>query len=106
MPKIPISHARPGQKLARAITTSSGVLMMQAGAELTASAIARLRNLGIDTVSIADDTTNAGRDGPSLEERIHATERRFEGHEGDAWMMGLREIVLRQLRHGSPPAHG
>ncbi len=98
MPRIPLSEARPGQKLSRPAATRAGVVMVQAGTELTSALIERLRFLGIDTVSVHGEVGGAGR---PLEEVLAAIDARFAGHEGDAWMMALKEIVVRQAREQS-----
>lgn len=99
MPKITISRARPGQTLTRPIVTSTGVVMVQAGAELTATLIERLRGMGIDTVVVAsdDEATVAKR---PVHELLAELEARFAGHEHDALMMQLKDIVARQLSGG------
>jgi len=96
MLRVPISEVQPGQKLARAITSAGGVVMVQPGTELTPPLIERLRTLGIDSVMIAGDP-EAPPDGPSLEERLRELDARFAGHEQDPWMMQLKDIVARQL---------
>jgi hypothetical protein len=99
MPRITLSRAQPGQKLTRPIVTSSGVVMVQAGAELTATLIDRLRGMGIDTVVVAsgDEPSTARR---PLHERLAELDERFTGHEQDPWMMQLKDIVARQLAAG------
>jgi len=96
MLRVPISEVQPGQKLARAITSGGGVVMVQPGTELTPALIDRLRTLGIDSVVVAGDP-GAPADGPSLEERLRVLDARFAGHEQDRWMMQLKDIVARQF---------
>ena len=96
MPKITLSRAQPGQKLTRPIVTSTGVVMVQAGAELTATLIERLRGMGIDTVVVGSDGEAAQARRP-LPELLDELEQRFRGHEQDPWMMQLKDIVARQL---------
>jgi hypothetical protein len=77
--------------------------MVQAGTELTPALIERLRFLGIDTVSVHGEAGG----GRPLEEVLAAIDARFAGHEGDAWMMALKEIVVRQAREqGQAGGHG
>lgn len=95
MPRIPLSEARPGQKLSRPAATRAGVVMVQAGTELTPALIERLRLLGIDTVSVHGEAGGSSR---PLEEVLAAIDARFAGHEGDPRMMALKEIVVRQAR--------
>jgi hypothetical protein len=98
MPRIPLAQAVPGQRLARPVTNASGVVMMQAGTELTAALIARLGDIGIAAVVVAGD--DRGRRSPEDVQQQVAT--LFAGHEHDSWMMELKAIVIRQaLRGGS-----
>lgn len=97
MPRILLSNAQPGQVLAKAVTTSAGVVMVQAGSRLTPAIIERLANFGVDTVVVADEGAAAGADLLPLEEQARAIEARFAGHEQDEWMMTLKQIVVAQL---------
>ena len=101
MPRIPLSKAVPGQKLARPVTNASGMVMMQPGAELTAAAIERLSNIGIESIVIVDDSPDASR---SPEEVHRVFEARFARHEDDPWMMDLKAIVIRQALRGGGDA--
>jgi hypothetical protein len=96
MRRLRISEVLPGQKLARAITNASGVVMVQPGAELTPALIERLEALGIDSVLVAGDPEGLAA-GPSVDERLRELDARFAGHEQDDWMMQLKDIVARQL---------
>ena len=58
MPRILLSKAQPGQVLTRPVTTSAGVVMVQAGSPLTPALIERLTNFGVDTVVVGDDARN------------------------------------------------
>jgi len=91
---IALSAARPGQRVARAIVSHAGVVLVQAGAELTGATLDRLRSLGVDAIYVTDDGSEATK---SLAERTREIEERFAGHEDDRWMMALKAIVLRQL---------
>jgi hypothetical protein len=77
--------------------------MVQAGAVLTAAVIERLRDLGIDSVSIEGQ---GGRRKP-LDVALRELHERFRGHERDAWMMELKTIVRDLLSSSEllPPDH-
>jgi hypothetical protein len=100
MPRISISSAQPGQRVAQAITNASGVTMVQAGAELTAGLIERLKSLGIATLVVAGAA--GGSDRP-LDVLLRELDARFAGHELDPWMMALKQIVKRQLEEAASP---
>lgn len=95
MPKIPISKAEPGQRLAKSITNANGVTMVQAGAELTTTLIERLKGLGVDAVVISG---GHGALEKPLDLMLRELDARFAGHELDPWMMELKQIVKRRLQ--------
>ena len=97
MPRILLSKAQPGQVLTRPVTTSAGVVMVQAGSALTPALIERLTNFGVDTVVVGDDAAQAAGDTRPMEERVREVEARFLGHDQDDWMMTLKQIVIAQL---------
>lgn len=80
--------------MARAIVSHAGVVLVQAGGELTGAIIDRLRSLGVDAIYVTEAGAQAAK---SLVERVREVEERFAGHEDDRWMMALKAIVLRQL---------
>lgn len=102
MPKIPLEQAQPGQKLARAIRNSNGIVMIQPGTELTPVLIQRLKSLGMDTIIIVGE--GGGTDKP-IDVALEQLEARFAGHERDPWMMELKGIVRRQLEEAAQ-SHG
>lgn len=67
MRKVSIRVARPGQKLARDITTDKGHVLLRAGRELNAPLIDRLRTQGVDTLFIEDRLTEGIRPIETLE---------------------------------------
>lgn len=95
MPKVSLKDAQPGQKVAKAVTTRTGLIMVQPGAELTTSIIERLRNLGIDAIFV--EGAKLGPDKP-LDESLKELDDRFTGHEDNSWMMALKRIVAQQLK--------
>lgn len=101
MRRIAVRDLAPGQRLSAPVTAAGGVVLVQAGTDLTESVIARLSDLGVDSVLVAslpgaDDTAGLAR-------RAAEVEARFEGHESNLWMMALKRIVLDQL---APAAGG
>lgn len=96
MPKLPLARVRPGQRLSRPVKTAAGVVMVQAGTELTAALIERLRTMGVEVIAVASGGSSARNEG-LLADQAADVEARFAGHEQDPWMMRLKAIVLRQL---------
>jgi hypothetical protein len=103
MPRIPLRDVTPGQRLARPITNASGVVLIQAGAELTPALLSRLESMGVDGVFVP--AAAGAADLPPLEDALAEIEARFAGHDADEWMMALRDIVKAQLRD-KYAAHG
>ena len=93
MTRVALKDLAPGQVLAAPVASPTGVVLVQAGAELTASIIARLADLGVASVVVAGSSLTASE----VASRTAEVEARFAGHERDAWMMRLKLIVLRQL---------
>ena len=77
MHSISISLAKPGQVLAQPVTNPGGAVLCPAGYTLTEAALDRMRNAGVETVMLEGEA-----EGPSLEERLGALNRRFFGHRG------------------------
>lgn len=92
MPRISLSEARPGQRIARPVANGNGVTLVQAGTVLTASLIERLHGFGVTAVILA------GEAGPARTpaEVVAEMDARFAGHEGDPLMMSLRQLMLEQ----------
>ena len=101
MPRIPLARAQRGQKLLQPVTTAAGVVMVQAGTELSSTLIERLAGLGVETLVVAADPLPGSTGSASLEERVRQVEARFTGHEHDAWMMALKALVIGQLTAGA-----
>jgi hypothetical protein len=100
MKKIQLSAVEPGEVVARPVATSSGMVMVQPGAVLTPDIIARLENLGVDWVWLE----GAAADAKPLEVVLAELELRFAGHDGDALMMELKDVVASCIRQGATDA--
>ena len=77
MRKVSIRVAKPGQRLARDITTDMGHVLLRAGRELNAPLIDKLKMKGVDTVFIEDRRTEGIRPVETLEPeaRLDAIQR-------------------------------
>lgn len=94
MKKVPITEVEPGQVVARPVAASSGMVMVQPGAVLTAEIIGRLLNLGVDTIWLE----GAASDAKSIEVVLQELEQRFVGHEHDELMMEIKAVVASCIR--------
>ncbi|MFC4779597.1 HD-GYP domain-containing protein [Paenibacillus sp. GCM10023252] len=76
MRKVQIALIKPGDKLAKPVLQENGNVLLGAGVELNERFIARLRNLGIDTLFIEDELTEGIEPQDTLrdETRKHAAE--------------------------------
>lgn len=100
MPRVKVRDLKPGQVVAAPVTSGAGVILVQAGAALTATQIARLADMGIDSVVVS------GGGVLTAEERARVLadlDARFAGHEQHRWMTELKEIVARILVGGPSP---
>ena len=88
MQNIPLSLAKPGMKLAKAITKANGMPIVGVGIELTETLIDRLDSMGIDTVSIVGDAVSASQN-PS--ERVQRLDHLFRRLEGDPNMVKVKD---------------
>jgi hypothetical protein len=100
MKKVPITEIEPGQVVARPVATSNGMVMVQSGAVLTVEIIDRLLNLGVDVVWLE----GAAADARPVEALLADLDRRFAGHEHDALMMELKNLVTNRIRQGATDA--
>jgi HD-GYP domain-containing protein (c-di-GMP phosphodiesterase class II) len=65
MRNVPVAHLKIGDVLAKPISSRNGVVLLEAGTVLTESYIARLKNLGVDQVSLRFRTEESGADSVS-----------------------------------------
>lgn len=100
MHRIPLSNAQAGHVLARRVASAGGMAMMPSGTALTPALIERLERAGIQSVVIADEHDA----GVSPDDLRHAFDELFAGHEHDAWMMELKDLVVRQALGQHPDA--
>jgi hypothetical protein len=99
MKKLSITDVEAGQVVARPVATSSGLVMVQPGAELTPEIISRLSDLGIDTVWVE----GVSEDAKPIETLLAELDRRFTGHDGDPLMMALKAVVADCIWQGATP---
>jgi hypothetical protein len=97
MKKLSITDVEAGQVVARPVATSSGLVMVQPGAELTTEVISRLADLGIDTLWVE----GLSEDAKPIEDLLADLDRRFTGHDGDALMMALKAVVADCISQGA-----
>ncbi|HEY3380235.1 MAG TPA: hypothetical protein VGK32_00620 [Vicinamibacterales bacterium] len=97
MKKLRITEVEAGEVVARAVTTNSGVVLMQPGAVLTSDLISRLVNLGVDMIAVE----GTGPDTKSVEVQLAELADRFTGHEQDPLMMELQAIIATRIRQGA-----
>lgn len=93
MRRVDVRQLAPGNVVAAPVTSASGVVLVQAGTTLTDPLIARLLQLGIQSVLVVSDEPV---DPEELARHTRAVEALFAGHESDPWMMALKYIVISQ----------
>jgi len=83
--------------VARPVATSNGLVMVQPRSVLTSEIIARLSNLGIDTVWVEGTSADAR----PIDAVLADLDRRFTGHEQDPLMMALKAVVAGCISQGA-----
>lgn len=99
MQKIPISQAAPGMVLAQEIKNSddpSSMTICGKGVKLTESLIARLEQMGVQSVRVEGHPVKVEGEA-TLEEMLAALNRRFSRVEDDALMMKVKEMYRKQI---------
>ena len=93
MPKVVLSHVKPGMKLAKAITNKNGVIFIKKNTELTEILIDRLQDMNIDAVLIM------GSSKPKMpkKEMLLAADRRFRLTDGQPHMDLLKKALKKHI---------
>ena len=97
MIRIRLEEAVSGQKIARAVTTPTGTVLLQAGEVLTPEVIEGLKRKGVDQLVVEGDDGYVVR--PAAEQ-LADLEVRFAGHEGNPLMMELKALVAQEIAQG------
>ncbi|MDQ7835446.1 MAG: hypothetical protein RDU24_08695 [Humidesulfovibrio sp.] len=90
MQKIPLSLAKPGMKLAKAITKANGMAIVGSGMELTEALIDRLDGMGIDKIFVVGDAVAASQN-PS--ERVVRLDHLFRRLGDDPYMVKVKAYL-------------
>lgn len=93
MELVTIEQLRPGQVVATAVTMSGGAVLCPMGFKLTAAAIERLRNAGVDAVVIEGSPS---LDASQLDERLDGLRDRFTGVD-DPILLQLKATIEHRL---------
>lgn len=96
--RVRIEEAVPGLKLARPVTSSTGIVVLGAGSELTDGLIARLQKIGTAAVYVEPDPLLAPVEAKTLEQLEQELAHRFRKVGGDPAMQRIRAAVIRQVR--------
>lgn len=93
MELVTIEQLRPGQIVATAVTMAGGAVLCPMGFTLTAAAIERLRNAGIEAVVIEGSPS---LDASQLDARLDALRGRFAGVD-DPILLQLKATMEHRL---------
>jgi len=91
--KIRIDDLKPGMKLAKALTTRAGILLLPNGTELSESQIQILRAMNVEKVSIIGPPTPQ----ISKEQLLSDLDRRFHKAESKPAMRFIKKIVQEHI---------
>ena len=100
MQKIPITLAMPGMVLGGDIKSSeepSAMTICGKGVQLKESLIARLRDMGIQTLTVEGHPVKMDGE-TSLEEMLASLDKRFSRVSNDPLMMKIREIYRKHIQ--------
>jgi hypothetical protein len=97
MRKLRLSEVDQGAVVARPVTTTGGVILVQPGTVLTPEIVARLTALRVETVCVEGPSADA----KPVEQLLEELERRFAGHEEDDLMMALKATIAARLVQGA-----
>ena len=99
MQKIPITLAAPGMVLAQEIKNAddpSSMTICGKDVKLTASLIARLTQMGVQSVTVVGHPVKIEGEA-TLEQMLEALDKRFSRVEDDALMMKVKELYRKQV---------
>ncbi len=97
MKRVAIGEVQAGDVVARPVVTTSGVVLVRPGTQLSAELLARLEDLHIDAIYLEGQSADA----PPVDELLAALDRRFAAHEGNGLMMELKAVVAARLNQGA-----
>lgn len=93
MELVTIDQLRPGHIVATAVTMAGGAVLCPMGFTLTAPAIERLRNAGIEAVVIERPPAT---DNSALDRRLEALRERFLGND-DPILLQIKATIEHRL---------
>ncbi len=93
MPKRIISDLKPGMRLLKAVTNSSGMVLLTEGLELTEELIERLHKMEIDSVFVRGGTLPTR----PLEVLLSELAYRFKKTETEPHMVELKRILADHI---------
>lgn len=97
MRRIPVGEAQVGDRIAEAIYSENGRVLLPVGARLSEAVLSRLSGWGVDRIAVD------GEEMPSDERTrilLEALGHRFAGHEEDPLMMRIKDAARSHLiRH-------
>jgi len=95
MQKLPLSLARPGMVLAKAVARADGIAVAAQGTELSQSLLDRFDTMGVDAVVVEGNPVDLeGSAGDiSYEKRAERLDHLFRKHAGDKWMEQIKKLL-------------
>ncbi|MBI5583420.1 MAG: hypothetical protein HY892_06325 [Deltaproteobacteria bacterium] len=93
MPKLYLHDLKPGMKLLKPVTNSSGVVLLAGGTELNEELIGRLQRMEVESVYVRGESR---LDRP-LEELLAELDSRFKKTENEPQMATLKRLIQEHL---------
>lgn len=100
MQKIPLTLAKAGMKLAKAVTRDNGMVVMGPGMELTESHLERLRSMEVDRITVEGNPLEGACCGAdtSAAKRLERMDHLFRRLGGDPFMTKVRGVLDEYFR--------
>jgi hypothetical protein len=98
MQKIPLTLAKQGMKVAKAVLNEKGLVLCGEGVELDDALISRLTNLNVNKITVVGHPVDTGMEEKPLEEQVQDLEKRFEKVKSDPLMKMVKDMIERQIR--------
>ena len=98
MQNVTLERAAEGMKLAKPVTSKTGMILYGAGVVLTADIIARLSEMGVEQISIEGHPPSTDDEEKGLSLQIKELHARFRYVEEDPLMGKIKNLILTQLK--------
>ncbi len=105
MQKIPLSYAKPGMVLAKAIKRKDGTVLIGQDTEVTETIINRLEKMDVNEIVVQGEPVELAEDssGASFGKRLQRLDHLFRKYKSEEWMQQVKQFLAEyfQIRTSS-----